>query len=294
MTQVWRALLWLLALAGSCVLAADQVPVPTLTAPVTDLTGTLTVEQRSALESTLRAYESRKGSQIAILIVATTQPESIEQFSIRVVDAWKLGRKGVDDGVLLTVAKNDRTLRIEVGRGLEGVLTDATSNRIIRNVIAPRFRDGDFYAGLSEGVTRIMQVIDGESLPEPGDRNGTVRDDEKQIPWPFLILAVVVGGSVLRAVIGRLGAAGVTGAGVGLLMWLFVGTVLGALVAGLFAFIFVLLGGGGRRGWWTGPGGFGGGGFGGGGFGGGGFGSGGGGWSGGGGGFSGGGSSGRW
>jgi uncharacterized protein len=271
------------------IVAADEVPVPTLSSPVTDLTNTLTAEQKSTLETTLRAYEARKGSQIAVLLVSTTQPETIEQFSIRVTDAWKLGRKNVDDGVLLTVAKNDRTVRIETGRGLEGVLTDATSNRIIRNVITPRFRNGEFYEGIGDAVTRIMQVIDGEALPEPANSSST-RDPDNPLPWPLLIFALVAGGGALRAIFGRLGAASITSVGVGLLIWWFMGSLLAPIVAGIFAFAFVLLSGGRGGGWSNGPRGWGGGGVGGGGFGGGG----GGGWSGGGGGFSGGGSSGRW
>jgi uncharacterized protein len=147
-------------------------PVPALSARVTDATGTLSDEQRSTLEQSLKDYEARKGSQIAVLIVPTTQPETIEQYSIRVVEQWKLGRTRVDDGVLLIIAKNDRTLRIEVGYGLEGVLTDATSNRIIEDIIVPRFRQGDFYGGVSAGVDGIMRVVDGEPLPAPRQSPG--------------------------------------------------------------------------------------------------------------------------
>jgi len=145
-------------------------PIPKLESRVTDLTGTLTAEQQTALERKLAAFEARKGSQLALLIVPTTRPEEIEQYSIRVVDQWKLGRRKVDDGALLIIAKNDRTLRIEVGYGLEGVLTDATSNRIISETITPLLRTGDFYGGIAAGFDQMMRVIDGEPLPAPDHR----------------------------------------------------------------------------------------------------------------------------
>jgi uncharacterized protein len=275
---------WLLP---AWLLAADQVPVPALHTHVTDLTQTLSAEQRAALENKLSAFEQRKGSQVAVLLIPTTQPDSIEQFSIRVAEAWKIGRKGVDDGAIVIVAKDDHAVRIEVGRGLEGALNDAVSNRIIRNVIVPQFRNGDYYAGLDEGTTRITQVIDGEVLPEAVAQDHRPRR-QQNFPWPLLIFVVLIAGSALRAMLGRLPAAGVTAIGSGFLVWMFMGTMLFALVAAVFAFIFVIGGSGRGGGWSSGPGGFGGGGFGGG------FGGGGGGWSGGGGGFGGGGASGRW
>src|SRR5688572_31953205 len=155
--------LFLLALG----LAWAQVAVPPLTARVTDLTGTLTREQRVGLERSLEAFEARKGSQIAVLLVPTTAPEAIEQYALRVAEQWKIGRKKVDDGAILVVAKDDRALRIEVGYGLEGALNDATANRIIRELIVPRFREGDFYGGINAGLDRMMRVIDGEPLPAP-------------------------------------------------------------------------------------------------------------------------------
>jgi uncharacterized protein len=267
--------------------AADQVPVPTLTAPVTDLTQTLTPEQVAALDASVRALQTRKGSQLAILLVPTTRPETLEQYSMRVVDAWKLGRKGIDDGALLIVAKDDRDVRIEVGYGLEGVLNDATTNRIIRQLIVPQFKADNYYQGINDATTRIMQLIDGEVLPEPATSKSSGRSNN--VPWPLLIFGVVGGGSMLRSIFGRLMAAGLTAVGAGLLVWLFIGSVLAGIVAGLFALVFVLGSGSAPGGWSSGPrGGWGGGsgGFGGG--------LGGGGFSGGGGGFGGGGASGRW
>jgi len=272
------------------VVAGAQVPVPPLTGRVTDQTATLTGEQKSALEQTLRSFEARKGSQVAVLIVPTTSPETIEQYALRVAERWKPGRKNVDDGALLVVAKDDRTLRIEVGYGLEGALTDAASKRIISEIIVPRFRQGDFYGGIAAGVDRILRVIDGEPLPKPEEgRPAGIRGIGSILPV-VMILALVVGG-VLHTVLGRFPGALVTGGAVSIVAWMLAGALSVALIAGVIAFLFTLLGGG-MGGHGSGVGGFRGGGFGGGGFGGGGIG--GGGFSGGGGGFGGGGASGRW
>jgi uncharacterized protein len=271
------------------VVAGAQVPVPPLVGRVTDQTATLTDEQKSTLEQTLRSFEERKGSQVAVLIVPSTNPETIEQYALRVAERWKPGRKNVDDGALLVVAKDDRTLRIEVGYGLEGALTDAASKRIISEIIVPMFRQGDFYGGITAGVDRILRVIDGEPLPEPEEgRPGQPRGITSILPV-MMILALVVGG-VLHTVLGRFPGALVTGGVVSVIAWMLAGAISVALIVGLIAFLFTLLRGMGGRG--LGGGGFGGGGFGVGGFGGGGFG--GGGFSGGGGGFGGGGASGRW
>jgi len=287
--NVARASLFAFAL-GWILVAEAQVPVPPLTGRVTDQTATLTPEQHADLERTLEAFEARKGSQVAVLIVPSTAPETIEQYALRVAEQWKPGRKNVDDGALLVVAKDDRTLRIEVGYGLEGALTDADSKRIISEIIVPRFRQGDFYGGITAGVDRILRVIDGEPLPTPEEsRPAGIRGIGSILPV-VMILALVVGG-VLHTVLGRFPGALVTGGAVSIVAWMLAGAISVALIAGVIAFLFTLLGGGmGGRG--SGGGGFRGGGFGGGGFGGGGFG--GGGFSGGGGGFGGGGASGRW
>lgn len=288
------AALGLLALSFA---AAADVAVPALTAPVVDQTGTLNAEQIAALDQTLRAFNAKQGSQVQVLLVPSTEPESIEQYSIRVVEQWQLGRKGVDDGVLLLVAKNDRAVRIEVGRGLEGALPDVIAHRITNQVIVPRFRQGDFAGGITEGVSRIIAVIEGEPLPEPEHR-APVRDIGDNIGslLPFLFGAVVLFGGVLRRMFGALLGSVVVGAGGGLLAWLLTGVMGIALGAGVVAFIFALLAGAGGGGWSSGGRGGRGGGFGGGGWSsGGGFGGGGGGgWSGGGGSFGGGGASGRW
>jgi uncharacterized protein len=278
--------------------AQDLVAVPPLRSPVTDLTGTLTPEQSAELEAKLRAFEQSKGSQVAVLIVPTTQPEDIESYGIRVGEAWKLGRKGVDDGAILIVARDDRRLRIEVGYGLEGVLPDAKANRILDEDIVPYLRNGDYYGGISAGVDRMLRVIEGEPLPEPERSSPADAVPGLFTVLPFLFIFALIGGSVLRRMFGRVGGALATGGVVGFLTWLLIGILGLSILAGFLAFIFALTGGGGGpspggNGWysrrhgsgWGHPGGFGGG-WGGGGIGGG--------WSGGGGGFGGGGASGSW
>jgi len=271
--------------------ANAEVAVPALRSPVTDLTQTLTPEQSAALEQALRAFEERKGSQIAVLLVPTTQPETIEQYSIRVADAWKIGRKGIDDGVIFLIAKNDRAMFIEVGTGLQGALPDVIASRIIRDAVTPHFKAGEFYLGITAGVDRIVRTIDGEALPPPKRRAMNV-DGHIGNALPVLLIGVFVVGGILRAIFGRFGGAALASGVVGFIVWLLVSTVIVAVIAGIIAFFVTLLGGGGggrggwssgRRGGWGTGGGFGGG-----------FGGGGGGWSGGGGGFNGGGASGRW
>ncbi len=222
--------------------AYADVPVPPLTARVIDETGTLTGEQRSSLEQTLKDFEARKGTQISVLIVPTTQPETIEQYSMRVVEKWKLGRAKVDDGAMLIVAKEDRALRIEVGYGLEGILTDATSNRIIHDMIVPRFKQGDFYGGIAAGVAGIIRVLSGEPLPAPAQRRGEADGIGQLLPVLF-VMAVVAGG-VLRGMLGRLPGAVVTGGIVGVLAWFLSGAVILAIIAGGIALAFTLVGSG--------------------------------------------------
>ena len=274
-----RVFLLALLLCGA---AQAEVPVPPLSARVTDLTATLDAQQKQALEARLAAFEKNKGAQLAVLLVPTTQPETIEQFALRVAEAWKLGRKGVDDGALLLVAKDDRALRIEVGYGLEGALNDATAKRIIAEIITPFFKRGEFYAGIDAGTAAMMRVIEGEPLPPPQRAAASGSYDIESLLFIAFGLVVVVGG-MLRALLGRFPAALLMGGGLGLLAWLVAASLFAALLVGVMAFLFVLLSGSGRGLGGHSRGGFGHGGFGGGG-----------GFSGGGGGFGGGGASGRW
>lgn len=272
--------------------AQALVAVPPLTGRVVDLTGTLSAADRADLEGRLASLEARKGSQVAVLVVPTVRPEAIEQYSIRVVDQWKLGRQRVDDGVLLLVAKDDREVRIEVGYGLEGAIPDATANRVIDEYIVPRFREGDYAGGIAAGVDRLVGLVDGEPLPAPatGSRGG---GDPLENVFPVIFILSLVVGSVLRRVLGQFPGAVGTGVVAGLVTWFLAGVLGLTLFMGVVGF-FLGLAAGGSGGRWSSHrrGGFGGGlggGFGGrgGGFGGGGFG-------GGGGGFGGGGASGRW
>jgi uncharacterized protein len=274
-------------------LARADVAVPPYSARVIDLTGTLSGRAVASLEAKLADLESQKGSQIAVLIVPTTQPEEIEQYGIRVADAWKAGRKNIDDGAILLVAKNDRRVRIEVGKGLEGAMPDAIANRIIDENITPRFKAGDFDGGVEAGVDKMIAVVNGEPLPAPDQKwehSGALSS-----ALPVLLVVVFIASGVLRAMFGRMLGSFATGGLAGALAWMLSHLIPVGVGAGLVGFVFALLAGSATRGWSTGGrgwgGGFGGGfgaGFGGSGGGGGGFGGGGGG------GFSGGGASGSW
>jgi uncharacterized protein len=286
-----------LSLAALAATPTDPIPVPKLTARVIDQTGTLTAPERAGLEEKLRAFEQARGSQVAVLIVPSIGPEAVEEFAGRVTDEWKLGRKGVDDGVLVVIAKQERKIRIHTGRGVQGTLTDALSKRIASDIIAPRFRSGDFAGGIDAGVDAIMKAIEGEQLALPAQGKGQGKVDTLSSYSNFLWLGfflVPIVGMALRAMVGRFFGAGLTSGVTGLAGYLVFGSLAFGLVAALLAFLFTIFLGSGvasaaRRGGWGGgyiPGGFSGGG--------GSFGSGGGGFSGGGGGFDGGGASGDW
>ena len=230
-----RSILVALLLCWAGIALAD-VAVPPLTGRVVDQTGTLSQGDIASLNTKLKDLESRKGSQVAVLIVPTTQPESLEQFSIRVADDWKIGRRKIDDGALLVVAKNDHRMRIEVGYGLEGSLTDVTSRRIIDEVIAPDFRAGDFAGGISKGVDRIIGVIDGEPLPPPKPEASHASD----VDWssflnplnPFTIFGIYVIGAICRNLLGRLLGSATAGVVVGALGWYLFGSIALALLLG--------------------------------------------------------------
>ena len=292
-----KATRWLLLLALFPLVAHALIAVPPLQGHLTDLTRTLNAEQAQAIEQSLTAFENRKGTQIAILIVPSTGPEPIEPFSIRVAEKWKIGRKRQDDGVILVIAKADQAVRIEVGYGLEGVLTDLHSQRIISDTILPHFKQNDFYGGITTGIADIIRRIDGEpilgsasakSVPSVapfGTQSGAL-DGMTNLPM-ILVGALLIGG-VLRLIFGRIPGALLTGILVTLIAWFVIGALFFAVVAGTVALGLTLWGGGllgiaarllagGRGGGRGGGGGLGGGGF-----------------RGGGGGFGGGGGSGRW
>ncbi len=224
--------------------ATADVAVPPLSGRVVDQTGTLSAGDISALTQTLKDLETRKGSQVAVLIVPTTAPETIEQYSIRAAEAWKIGRRKIDDGALLVVAKDDRHLRIEVGYGLEGALTDVISKRIIDEIIVPKFRSGDFAGGISAGVERIVAVVNGEPLPapEPPHWQSPALGNYIDPLNPFVIIGVLVVAGILRGALGRLIGSAATGGLVGFLAWLFVGSIAASAIVGIIAFIFAFVG----------------------------------------------------
>ena len=291
----WRQILLacVLLVAGVPVSAQDA-PIPRFDSPVVDTTGTLDAGTRAQLERQALDLQQRKGAQLQVLMVPSTQPESIEAYAVRAFESFKLGRKGIDDGVLLVVAKDDRKVRIEVGYGLEGAIPDIAAGRVIQEYLVPKFRAGDYAGGIVDATAQLVKLVDGEPLPEPVADHATGTD--RGAGWLFALFVAFIVGQVARGMFSRLpaGLRALLGGGAsGGVAWM-LSSVL--LVGGLGAFIGVLLGlasggGGGRyardRGW----GGWGGGGMGGGGWSGG---SSGGGWSGGGGMSGGGGASGGW
>jgi uncharacterized protein len=262
--MIARALLVAFLLGWPFAAAAD-VAVPPLSGRVVDQTGTLSAGDAAALTQRLKDLETRKGSQVAVLIVPTTEPETIEQFSIRVAEAWKIGRRKIDDGALLVVAKNDHKLRIEVGYGLEGALPDVTARRIIDEIIVPRFKTGDFTGGISAGVDRIIRIIDGEPLPAPKPEVSHSVDSDtffNLVFSPFGFFAYVIIAGIFRGILGRLLGSGVTAAVVGGVTWFLLGSIAAAGILGVIAFFLTIFGdsilaagqqaGRGRGGWSSG------------------------------------------
>ena len=231
--------------------AAAEIAVPPHTAWVTDQTGTLTEAERAALETRLADFTAAKGAQVAVLLVPTTGDEPIETYALRVAEAWKLGRKGVDDGAILLVATGDRRLRIEVGYGLEGVLTDATSKRIIDETIVPHFRSGNLYAGINAGVERILGVIEGEPLPPPAaSARGTPPDEALSLALFFAFFFALLFRMPGRRARGlRVPAAA---AASGATTYLLTSAAFAAGVSAVVAVVLAgLLGGGGSGGRWA-------------------------------------------
>lgn len=243
---------------------AAQQPVPPLTGNVVDTTATLAPDALSRLEAKLAALEARKGSQVAVLLVRTTAPEALEEYSLRVAEQWRIGRGGVDDGIVLVVALEDRRMRFEVGYGLEGAVPDALARRIIAEVIAPRFYEGDFAGGLDAGLDALIGLIDGEPLPGPIAREPSV---EPFATLPVVLIFALLAAPVFRRVFGLLFGSAALGAGAGFVVWLFSSVLFASLVAGAVVFVFALTGAGGSVGRWASrggglgrlPGGFGGG-----------------------------------
>ncbi|WP_077560648.1 TPM domain-containing protein, partial [Polaromonas sp. C04] len=248
LARIWSALLALflvaLGIAGAPLHAQSLQAVPALTAHVIDSTGTLDAGQKQALEAKLAALEQSKGSQVVVLMVGTTQPEDIASYANRVGNTWKIGRKGVGDGLLLIVAKDDHRVRIEVAKTLEGAIPDLAASQIIEQAITPAFRQGDYADGLNAGVDQIIALINGEPLPAPAPRRAA-GSGPGGFQWTdlaiFLFFAVPIAGSVARSVFGRKLGALLTGAGVGVLALLATSSLLIAGLAALVALLFVLL-----------------------------------------------------
>jgi len=260
----------ILIFLATIVAVANQQPIPPLTARVIDLTGTLSEQQKSALENELEAYELEKGSQIVILLVPTTDPEPIASYGIRVAEAWKIGREGVDDAIILLIAKDDRRVRIEVGYGLEGALPDAYAKRIIENIIIPNFRQGDFYNGIEDGLGAIIGLIEGEDLPEITQAPTGTAAIKNESFFIITIMFSLIALSVLKAFIKKSKfkwlAAVVTSLLVGLIFGSLIFGGIGLLVSLFVLFSTTATGGRGRYyggGFYGGSGGssFGGGGF---------------------------------
>jgi uncharacterized protein len=241
--------------------AFAEVAVPPLVGRVVDTTGTLSASDVAAQSQRLLDFQKRKGSQIAVLIVPTTAPETIEQYSLRAAETWKIGRKKIDDGALLVIAKNDHRLRIEVGYGLEGALTDVTARRIIDEVIVPRFKTGDFTGGVGAGLTRMIGVIDGERLPAPAPEasHGPEPDWNALSSFgPFAFFGALFIGGFLRTLFGSLLGSAVAGGVVAVIAWFVVGSLMAAAALGGLAFLIVLIGNGFHREWASRRGGYGG------------------------------------
>jgi uncharacterized protein len=293
-----RALLVLSLLCLPWLAAAQGLAaIPVFDSPVVDTTGTLDAASKLQLEQQARALQQRKGSQLQVLVVPSTAPETIEQYSVRAFESFKLGRKGVDDGLLLVVAKDDRKVRIEVGYGLEGAIPDITAGRVIQEYMVPKFRQGDYAGGIVDATAQLVKLVDGEPLPEPVASNPSGQDNGGD--WMFALFAAFMVAQLARGLSSRLPAgmrALFGGAAAGFIAWTLSAVLLVGGIGALIGFLVGLFSGGGKgryarhRDW----GGFGGGGFGGGGGWGGGSSGGGGGWSGGGGSSGGGGASGGW
>jgi len=260
-----------LAWAGLPALAQGLLPIPTLTARVIDQTGTLDAAQRSGLETKLAAFEQRKGSQIVVLMVPTTAPEDIASYAQRVGDTWKIGRKGVGDGLLVIVAKDDRKMRIATAKTLEGAVPDLAAVRIIDEEMKPRFRNNDFAGGLNAAVDRLIGLVDGEPLPEPS-RNSSSGSSNDGSDWEnlaiFLFVGVFVGAPIARAILGNTMGSVAMGGGIGVVAFFLTTSTVIAVIAGLIALMVSLFsglagfgpgrggrGGGGGGGWSSGGGG---------------------------------------
>ena len=230
-----------LLLASQVALAA-LVEVPQFTSHVIDLTQTLSAPEQAAFEAKLRDFEEKKGSQIAVLIVLTTQPEEIEQYAIRVVDEWKVGRKNIDDGILVLIAKDDRKMRIEVGYGLEGAVPDLYAKRIISETMTPKFRQGDFAGGIDASLSLLIGLVDGEPLPEA--KKVGLNGPQLEGLLPLLLFGGLISGMLLRGIFGTFAGSALNGGLVGTIVFFIGLSIFGASVLGVITFFFTMMMGG--------------------------------------------------
>ena len=229
----------LLGVSGSQA-ATGLVDIPPLSSAVTDLTQTLSAEELTALNEKLTQFSQQTGSQIAILMLPTTQPEDIAQFGIRLADAWKIGRARQDDGVIVIVAKQDRKMRIEVGYGLEGAIPDAIAKRIVAGQLSPAFKQGQFYAGLDLATDTLMKLIQGEQLPAPVKAQPAAGQDGLMHWLPILMFAAIIVGAILRGILGAFFGSALTGGVLAMLAGFLGATLLIVGLVGLAGFIFTL------------------------------------------------------
>jgi uncharacterized protein len=258
-TLAWLSWGLLLICLGFINTASAFVDVPKLESPVTDLTGTLSPTEVQALESKLLAFEKSKGSQITVLIVPTTQPEDIAEFGIKVADLWRIGRKGVDDGVIFIIAKDDRKFRLEVGYGLEGVIPDAVAKRITSEIVKPYFKNNDFTGGVNAGVDQLMKLIEGEPLPDPEHQQVQQFSQDSEGTFLFILFGGLFAGSMLSTFFGRVAGALIAGIGSTLVASAFMGLGLGSILVGIIVFFLLSARFGGGGGWSNGGGYYGGG-----------------------------------
>ncbi|WP_239384412.1 TPM domain-containing protein, partial [Delftia tsuruhatensis] len=247
---LWRTLcaLVLATLLSGAVLAQSPQPVPVLSARLMDQTGTLSAEQARAIEDRLRGIEQKSGSQVVVLMVATTAPEDIAAYAWRVASGWKIGRRDVGDGLLIVIAKDDRRMRLEVARALEGAIPDLAAARIIDQQMAPRFRQGDYAGGITAALDQVAARIAGEQLPAPSSGSPSTRSRDKGFDMEDLMLffffGVAILGPILRSVLGRPLASVLTGVGAGIAAYVVTASLLMAGTAGIVALLFTLLGSG--------------------------------------------------
>lgn len=243
----WKSLLLFCCLLLAVVTghaANSLVDIPPLQSAVTDLTQTLNIEEQAALNQKLSQFSQQSGSQVAVLLLPTTQPEDIAQFGIRLAEAWKIGREKQDDGVIIIVAKKDRKMRIEVGYGLEGAIPDAVAKRIISDQIAPAFKQGQFYQGLNLATDTVIQLIQGEQLPAPAKSTEQSHADDWMSMLPILMFAAIIGGAILKGLLGDFPGSLVTGGLLGGLAGILGATALLMGLIGLAAFVFTMAMGG--------------------------------------------------